>query len=298
MTFGNANFGKASFTLNPPPPPPEAPREVRRPEHADRAADAERAERAERDFENALKQELERKQAPMLPLPLPMMALQAKHPPSDEAPIVDAASGVMSEASRSAASWMRAAIAGAPVPQPTTAGVQPDLEVAPVAAPAHDAVETVQVMVESHLPPIQPLAPVEGSAQPVHLVEFPQVVTGTVRQMVKDNQPVTQLDFEISPPHVGPVNLQVQLQNGAVNVQLVALTMQAKQSLESQINNISSILQAHNFTPGQIKVVTAAGGKAGAGSAGQKGDQPNFNFFSGGRRRSAGEQDAVTVGGA
>lgn len=295
MTFGHANLG-TTFKLTP-PAPPEPPREPRRAEPA-RSDEADRAERAERDFERALKQELERKQAAVLPLPLPMLAQQAKHPPAEEEPPIDAASAVTGELSRSAAAWMRAASVS---PTLVTTPVQPEavageLEVAPVHE-AHEQAGEVQVLVESHLPPIQPQQAIAGEPSKVHLVEFPQVVTGTVKQMVKDNQPVTQLDFEIAPPHVGPVNLQVQLQNGAVNVQLVALTMQAKQALESQVNNITSILQAHNFAPGQIKVVTAAGGKAGAGSAGQKGDQIGFNFFNGGRRRSASEQESISVTG-
>lgn len=294
MTYSNAGLGKASYN---PPPPPEPPREPRRAESPDRAAEIARAERAERDFENALKQELDRKHANTLPLPLPMMILQAKHPQGEEPSIVDATGAMASESGRSASAWLSAAIANNIVPKATLAvGAEPT--VAPLAELPHDALGEVKVLVESHLPPVQPLAPATGEPKNVHLVEFPQVVTGTVKQMVKDNQPITQLDFEISPPHVGPVHLQVQLQNGAVNVQLVALTMQAKQALESQINNISSILQAHNFTPGQIKVVTAVGGKAGAGSASQKGDQPNLSFFSGGRRRSANEQDAISVSGA
>ena len=234
-----------------------------------------------------------------LPLPLPWLQMQAQQPiiEKDKEATVEAASGLGKAGSSTAAAWLRSPLS---VVRPSTgplvaSGEADGLEVAPVEARDASKVQDVQVMVEPGLPPIQPVQPLEGEVRQAHIVDFPQVVTGTVQQMVKDNQPVTQLDFEIAPPHIGPVNLQVTLQNGAVNVQLVALTLQAKQALEHQVSNISSILSAHQFTPGQIKVVTAAGGKAGAGSAGQKGDQ-GFNFFSGGRRRSAAEQESMSVG--
>ena len=110
---------------------------------------------------------------------------------------------------------------------------------------------------------------------------------------MKNNQPLTQFDFHISPSHVGPVNLTVSYTQGVVGVQLTALTLQAKQALEGQVGTIHQILQAHNLQAGQIKVVTAVGGRAGANGAGKGGDAPAFNFFAGGRRKQLGADDGT-----
>lgn len=291
------NLHNASFQLTPPPAPPEPPKEVRRPEQSrpeDGAERAEKAERAEREFENALRDELRRKQGGFLPMPLPWIVQQAQTPITDKEQGVEAANGIGGVTGR-LSPWLSSPMLSA---RPVAIAVEGELEVLPVHEPKAEVGE-VQVLVEANLPPVQPLQPQVLEATPVHVVDFPQVVTGTVQKMVKDNQPITQLDFEISPPHIGPVNLQVQLQGSAVNVQLVALTLQAKQALESQIGSITSILQAHSFTPGQIKVVTATGGKNGASGAGQKNDQSAFNFFQGGRsKRSASEQESMSVGKA
>jgi flagellar hook-length control protein FliK len=292
------NLNSASFQLTQPPAPPEPPKEVRRTEpsrHDDGAERAEKAERAEREFENALRDELRRKQGGFLPMPLPWIVQQAQTPVTDKEQGIEAANGVGGVTGRPSP-WLSSPLVS--TARPAAIAVEGELEVLPVQEPKSDIGE-VQLLVEANLPPVQPLQTPVLEPTPVHVVDFPQVVTGTVQKMVKDNQPITQLDFEISPPHIGPVNLQVQLQGSAVNVQLVALTLQAKQALESQIGSITNILQAHSFTPGQIKVVTAAGGKAGASGAGQKGDQTNFNFFQGGRsKRSASEQESMSVGKA
>lgn len=286
-SFTNA----ALANLNAPAPAPAAPHKPAEPA-------AEKAPAKPQDFEKALDKEMHRQEGVPLPLPLPWLPNQAQQQvTSDEEEAGIEAAGAVAKSGIDRAAWLRAA---RPMAAPTGRAVEATgdeaLAVAPVKERDEKPTSEVQVVVEAGLPPVQPLEPVKGEAQPVHVADFPQVVTGTVQQMVKDNQPVTQLDFEISPPHIGPVNLQVSLQNGAVNVQLVALTMQAKQALDNQVSNISQILQAHHFTPGQIKVVTAAGGKSGAGSAGNKGEQSGFNFFSGGRKRSAAEQESTTIG--
>lgn len=291
MNMGS--FANAALTnLNAPAPAPAAPHKAAEPA-------AEKPAAKEQDFGKALDKEMHRQQGVPLPLPLPWLPNQAQQVPSDEDEAGIEAAGAVAQAGVGQAAWLRAAMPlAAPTGRAVDATDDEPFEVAPVKARDEKPTSEVQVVVEAGLPPVQPLETVKGEAQPVHVADFPQVVTGTVQQMVKDNQPVTQLDFEISPPHIGPVNLQVTLENGAVNVQLVALTMQAKQALDHQVSSISQILQAHQFTPGQIKVVTAAGGKAGAGSAGQKGEQGGFNFFSGGRKRSAAEQESMSVGRA
>lgn len=94
---------------------------------------------------------------------------------------------------------------------------------------------------------------------------------------------------------MGPVNLSVSVQDRVVSVQLVVPTIQAHQMLESQPAAIAAILQAHNLTPGQIRIVTAATGKSGAGATGQHGEQAGFGLMNGGRRRAAGPDD-MTAG--
>lgn len=267
---------------NPEPPAPTQSDEAPRPNEA-----AQEAKRRDAAFDEALKDQLEKKDAPYMPLTLPWLVNQAVQPAEAEQ-VVDAAAAVTNRTAAPAPIWT-------PPAAFQLAGAQDnlvDLEVAPVKSPAEEAEfpTEVAVVVEAGLPIAQPT--VSHAEGPVPLADFPQVVVGKVQQMNKDNQPLTQLDFEISPPHVGPVNLQISLQNGAVNVQLVALTMQAKQALESQVGNIQTILQAHNLNPGQVKVVTAANGRSGAGGTGQRGDQPtNFGLLNGGRKRGGAQED-------
>ncbi|MFP5504262.1 MAG: flagellar hook-length control protein FliK [Candidatus Sericytochromatia bacterium] len=269
-------LGTPRLNLPPAPKAPEPPRE------AAPAPDAGREVRArEEAFERALTEELDRKD---LLEPRPIWASAAQSALAEET------TEAITAAEAAAAAGLFKPRQATPV-LPWSAARMPVVEgeaVAPVAEQVTESQEEIAILVEPGLPQVQPTF--GQSKGPVPLVEFPQVVVGQVRQMQKDNQPVTQLDFEISPPHIGPVNLQIALQNGAVNVQLVALTMQAKQALENQVGQIQSILQSHAIT-GQVKVVTASQGRGGAGASG-KGDQPNgFGFSHGGRRRGSAQED-------
>lgn len=280
-----------SFTVplppiqEPPPPPPARGRED---------DDRYRTDRAEREaddaFDRALKQELERKAAAAPPPPPPlfplMMPVPQLAPSSTDASAASAAASSVSAAAASrATSLVSTSNAGAGQDRAVAAA-------APAERPEEGPATPIRLVVEPGLPPVQPKG--DGAGR-VSLVDFPQVVVGQVRQLVHHNKPLTQLDFQISPPHVGPVNLQVSYTQGVVGVQLTALTLQAKQALESQVGTIHQILTAHNLTPGQIRVVTAVGGRAGANGAGAKGDQAGFGFFSGGRRRQPGAEDGTVA---
>ena len=282
-----------TFTVHVAPvqePPPPAPPRAR--EDDDRDFRADRADREADDaFDRALKDELDRKAAaqaapppfvPILPMMLPTPQAIAGGSEATTATAAAVASGV----STSRATSMVAS-AGADAGQETA--------VAATARPqgADDgAAAPIRLVVEAGLPVVQPA---NGDATRVSLVDFPQVVVGQVRNLVHQNKPLTQLDFQISPPHVGPVNLSVSYSQGVVGVQLTALTLQAKQALEGQVGTIHQILTAHNLTPGQIRVVTAVGGRAGANGAGARGDQAGFGFFNGGRKRQAGADDGTVT---
>lgn len=238
-------------------------------------------------FDRALKQELERKAAqgapppPLLPLMVPVPQLAAAA--ADAATTTVATAAVSSVASR-----------GTNLVSSQGAGTGQEAAVAATSAverPEEGPTTPIRLVVEAGLPPAQPT----GDGEQVHIVDFPQVVVGHVRQTVQHNKPLTQLDFQISPPHVGPVNLSVSYTQGVVGVQLTALTLQARQALEGQVGTIHQILTAHNLTPGQIRVVTAVGGRAGANGAGARGDQAGFGFFSGGRRRQPGAEDGTVT---
>lgn len=265
-----------------PPPPPRA--------REDEDYRTERDREADEAFDRALKDELDRKAPPPPPPFVPILPMMLPTPQlatgsSDAIAAATATSSVASAASRATsmvsqagadAGQERAVDAAARTERPEDAQAQP-----------------IRLMVEAGLPPVQP----SGDGQKVSLVDFPQVVVGQVRNLVHHNKPLTQLDFQISPPHVGPVNLQVSYTQGVVGVQLTALTLQAKQALEGQVGTIHQILTAHNLTPGQIRVVTAVGGRAGANGAGARADQGAFGFFNGGRRKPSGPDDG-TVGTA
>jgi flagellar hook-length control protein FliK len=246
------------------------------------------AERRSDEFDKAVEKELDRRAAQGAPpLPPPVIMPFMLQP----IPVVTGDAGALAAASSTSAaaafSAMSAATRSVQV-DPVTEG-PPQAPATDQARPADSAPLPVKVIVEPGLPTVQP----GESGKQVSLVDFPQLVTGQIRQFVKNNQPLTQLDFHISPPHVGPVNLTVSYTQGVVGVQLTALTLQAKQALEGQVGTIHQILQAHNLQPGQIKVVTAVGGRAGANGAGKGGDAPAFNFFSGGRRKQPGAEDGT-----
>ena len=266
-----------------PPPPPRAADDDRfRTDRADREADE--------AFDRALKQELDRRAGAPLPPPMPLLPLMLPVPQlatsSSDALSASITTSAVSTAASSRANSLVSA-AGA------TAGRERAIAATtPTERPEEGPATPIRLVVEAGLPPVQPAG---GEAHKVALVDFPQVVVGQVRTSVHHNKALTQLDFQISPPHVGPVNLQVSYTQGVVGVQLTALTLQAKQALEGQVGTIQQILTAHNLTPGQIRVVTALGGRAGANGAGARGDQGGFGFFSGGRRRQAGQDDGTVT---
>jgi flagellar hook-length control protein FliK len=139
-----------------------------------------------------------------------------------------------------------------------------------------------------------PLAPGEETPplQTIELPRVPQQVLGQVMQTVRGQQVLTQLDFQITPPAVGPVNLQVSYTQGVVGVQLTALSLQAKHTLESQLSTIHATLVAHNLTPGPMKVVLAPAGRFGASAGGSRheGSQTGFGGQAS-RRRGAESAD-------
>jgi hypothetical protein len=254
------------------------------------------------DFEKVVHDEVERRrtlQGKDLPTPLlPWLPRQQPVFTDDEeqAQAISAANALM-DSDRMAARAFAASLAAQPLPkakdQPVSGELVPSIK--PVQA-KEEPVAAIQVVVEPNLPPVQPLEPIKAG-QDVPLVQLPQAVAGTVRQVVKDNQPITQLDFQITPPHVGPVNLEVSLQDRVVSIQLVVPNIQAKQMLEGHANNIAAILQAQNLTPGPVRIVTAAAGKSGAGAMGQQGEASGFGLLNGGRRRPAGPDDMTSGSG-
>lgn len=134
-----------------------------------------------------------------------------------------------------------------------------------------------------------PYVPAEASA-PVELPRLPQHVVGQVLQTVRGQQVVTQLDFQINPPALGPVNLQVSYTQGVVGVQLTALSLQAKHALESQLSTIQSTLLAHHLVPGTLKVILAAPGRLGSQGTGARHEGASSGFGGGhAARRRAGE---------
>lgn len=271
------NVNSAAFAITlPPPPAPQA-------DTASQSDHAAKPKPADQDFQKALHDQLGHG-VPVLP-PHPHQPIFT---PSEEENAVSAASGADGVGDRP----QRPALPMLPLLRPQLPAFAAG-EAKAVKMPAKsDAPQPVQVIVEANLPPVQPTHAKEP--EKVSLVNFPQMVAGQVQQAVKDNRPVTQLEFEITPPQLGPVNLQLALQDGSVNVQLVALTTQARLVLEQQVGAIQSILQSHHLPAGEIKVVTAAAGKSGAGGAGARGDQPGFGFFGGGRRRTA-NQDGTAA---
>jgi flagellar hook-length control protein FliK len=262
-------------------------------QQASHGPDTEKAtqEQADRDkkFEAALRQALKKPATEPVNLPMSWLQLQQDALEDDANAQAITEAGAASATGHAPPRWSAADFLGGT--QPTAVPLKPLSE--PGAAKKPENSQEVHILLEPGLPPIQPasLRPDEA----VSLVNFPQVVVGQVQQMVKNQQPVTQLDFQITPPNVGPVNLQITLENGAVNVQLAALTIQAKQALESQVGLIQSILTSHNLAPGEIKVVTASAGKQGAQGAGHKGEQPAFAFGTGGRKRGNGKDLTINT---
>jgi flagellar hook-length control protein FliK len=140
------------------------------------------------------------------------------------------------------------------------------------------------------LPPLA--TPVFGDSQgPVTVAELPRAVLGQVRWTVERHQPLTQLEFHLSPPALGPVHLQVSYTEGVVGVQLTALTLQARQSLEAQAGQIQSILHAHNLAAGPVRVVAPAAGRSGTSGPGLRQEPGGFGAGQAGRRRQAGASD-------
>lgn len=294
----NLNAALAAVAL--PSPPPEPVKETPKPK------DDQSAVRKREDFEHMIREEMERKKelADATPLPsnlMPWLPVQTNAVSDDDGDDIGAADA-LDAGTRAAARAFAAGLVAAPRPvgggRPRSQDdVDPnDVALKPVAktAPQDDRPKPIHVVVEPDLPVVQPVD--KQAVESVPLVKFPQVVAGTATQMLKDGKPITQLEFEITPPHVGPVNLNVSLQDRVVSVQLIVPTIQAKQMLEGQTGAISSILQAQNLTPGQIRVVTATGGKNGAGAAGQQqGDQTGFGLMNGGRRRSNPNDDLTST---
>jgi hypothetical protein len=283
------NVGTAITPVNLPTLPTDSGKSASKPE------DDHTAKQRDDDFERAVRKEIEKKKAiaDAAPLPHHMQPWQLVDykPPTDEEARVEAAGALAASqresASASAASKLLTArlVGGAkPAPKPVKADDDTPAPISKV-EPHETDLAPVHVMVEAGLPPVQPV--VLKSGEPVSLVQFPQAVAGTARQMVKDGQAITQLNFDITPPHVGPVNLSVSLQDRVVSIQIVVPTIQAKQMLEGQMGAISSILQSQNLTPGQVRIVTAASGKGGANTSNQQSEQGGFGLLNGGRRRAS-----------
>jgi hypothetical protein len=281
------NVSSAIAALNVPAIPAESSKPT------SKADDDHAAKQKEDDFEREVRKEIERKKALADAAPLPHHMQPWQHndykPPADEEAKVEAAAALAQNGRNVAGAnianqLMNSRVASGAKPKgKSQIVIEEPLVPALKVEPREVAPTPIQVMVEPGLPPVQPVVLKQG--EPLSLVQFPQAVAGTARQMVKDGQAVTQLDFEITPPHVGPINLSVSLQERVVSIQIIVPTLQAKQMLESQVGAISSILQSQNLTPGQVRIVTAASGKSGAGSTGQQAEQGGFGLLNGGRRR-------------
>lgn len=138
--------------------------------------------------------------------------------------------------------------------------------------------------------------PVEHGPEPIELPRLPQKVLGQVMHTMREQQVVTHLDFQINPPALGPVNLQVSYTQGVVGVQLTALSLQAKHALESQLHSIQSTLLAHHLTPGSMRVVLATPGRAGSSGMGARNEGASTGFGGGhASRRRAGENSEDPV---
>ena len=234
----------------------------------------------ERDFEDALKRELAQAHPIVLPT-LPSAPLPFNPQTATDQAMVQAIAGAGPKKTSS-----RGAMATPFVIQPRRSFGQEAPVPVPKKQPKGPEPQAVPILVEPGLPPVQPFTP--HTQKTVPLVQFPQLVAGHVQQMVKNDQPVTQLTVQISPPNLGPVQIQLQLVDRAVNVQLVASGVAEQQALESQKGAIQSILVSQNFTPGPIKVVAA--GKS--GQAAMRGDQQQgASFFAGSRRRRSASDD-------
>jgi hypothetical protein len=279
------SFSLALPPIQEPPPPPRA-----RDDEDRYATDRDKA--ADEAFDRALKEQLDRKPAPGLPPVVPIMPMML---PTPQVVLSEGDGGVAAAAAASVSS----AFTARAVSTVSTAGVadrgqeQAAAATAPIERAEDGPATPIRLVVEAGLPQVQPGS--EPNARHVPLADFPQVVVGHIRTSVQGNKPLTQLNFDISPPHVGPVNLQVSYTQGVVGVQLTALTMQAKQALDGQVGTIHQILTAHNLTPGQIRVVAGVGGRGGASGAGARGNEAGFGFFSGGRRRQPGAEDGTVT---
>ncbi|MDB5096707.1 MAG: Flagellar hook-length control protein FliK [Cyanobacteria bacterium RYN_339] len=287
------------LAVTPPPAAPEPPKPNTGRE------DAIAANKKQADFQKLIHDEVEKKKAlegKNLPTPLlPWLATQAPvaSDNTEEELAGISAANALSAGERAAARAFAASLAGQrPVDGANARGRKPeepvDFEAVKPTAPKEADVTPVHVVVEAGLPPVQPTESIKPG-QDVPLAQLPQAVAGTARQLVKDNQAITQLDFQITPPHVGPVNLEVSLQDRVVSIQIVVPNIQAKHALEGQMGNIASILQAQNLTAGPVRIVTAAAGKSGAGAMGAQGEQAGFGLLNGGRKRAAGPDD-MTAG--
>ncbi|MEB3330122.1 MAG: flagellar hook-length control protein FliK [Candidatus Sericytochromatia bacterium] len=137
------------------------------------------------------------------------------------------------------------------------------------------------------LPPGAP-PPAEEGLTAVPVAELPRAVLGHVRWTVERQQPLTQLEFHLAPPALGPVHLQVSYTEGVVGVQLTALSLLARQSLEAQAGQIHAILQAANLTPGQVRIVAPAAGRGGASGGSLRQEPGGLGAGLPGRRRQPG----------
>ncbi|MEB3197130.1 MAG: flagellar hook-length control protein FliK [Candidatus Sericytochromatia bacterium] len=141
------------------------------------------------------------------------------------------------------------------------------------------------------LPWLPPVGEFSAASEGGHVAgEVPRLVFGQLTQAIRNDQPVSHLDFHLDPPALGPVHLHVSYQQGLVEVQLTAQTLHAKLALEQQVGAIHQILTTSHFVPGPLKVVMARSATGGAGARQDPGSAP---FQQGARRRRPSQGDQV-----
>jgi flagellar hook-length control protein FliK len=124
---------------------------------------------------------------------------------------------------------------------------------------------------------------------------FPEIASGHITQAVEQQVPVTRLDFMLTPPEYGYVQLQVSLQAGQVHVQVQTASIQATSNLEQFVPRIREILGEYHLTPGSVQVITGVAAKSGAGGASGKGEQGAFGFAGTNRRRRGDYDDPGVI---